>query len=724
MTKKLLFALLLLIGLNGKTRAENGYRLWLHYDKINNKSVYNGYRGQLSQLIFPGKSEILKAAREELHAGLSGLLNLKLTSSISASTNGALIIGTPASSKLIASMPLAASLKSVAAEGFVIRSINHQGKMATVIAANSDAGVLYGVFNFLKLLQTNTNISKLNVLESPKTKLRLLNHWDNLNRSVERGYAGLSLWDWNALPDLNNPRYKDYARANASIGINGTVLTNVNADAKILTKAYLEKAAALANVFRSYHLKVYLTARFSAPIEIGGLKTADPLDPAVQKWWKDKVNEIYTYIPDFGGLLVKANSEGQPGPQNYGRTHADGANMFADALAPHGGVVMWRAFVYDHNVPDDRAKQAYTEFKPLDGKFRSNVIVQIKNGPIDFQPREPFSPLFGAMPKTPEMMEFQVTMEYLGQSTHLVYLGTSFKESLDADTYSKGKGSTVARVVDGSLEGHSISGMAGVANIGTDSSWCGNQFNPANWYAYGRLAWNHQQRTEDIAADWLKMTFSNDESFVGPVKKLMMESRENTVNYIAPLGLHHIMGVSTHYGPGPWINNAGRADWNSTYYHKADSLGIGFNRSSTGTNAVSQYFPPVKSMFDAVSTTPEEYLLWFHHLPWSYRMKSGNTLWNELVAHYYGGVVAVQQSRLTWKKMEGKIDAERFKSVTQLLARQAAEAKWYRDADLLYFQTFSRMPIPEQYEKPEYTLETYMNPNFIPMPEVPVPKII
>jgi alpha-glucuronidase len=720
MTKNIILAVLLLIGINGTTKAENGYRLWLRYNKINKESVYKDYRSRFSQLIFTGQSPMLNAAREELQTGLSGLLGLKLKPGI-APANGALIIGTPASSKLIAGMPLATSLRTVGQEGFLIQSLNLQGKTVTVISANSDAGVLYGVFHFLKLLQTNTNISNLSVSESPTTKLRLLNHWDNLNRSVERGYAGLSLWDWNALPDVSNPRYKDYARANASIGINGTVLTNVNADAKILTKAYLEKAAALANVFRSYHLKVYLTARFSAPIEIGGLKTADPLDPAVQKWWKDKVDEIYKYIPDFGGLLVKANSEGQPGPQNYGRTHADGANMFADALAPHGGVVMWRAFVYDHNVPDDRAKQAYTEFKPLDGKFRANVIVQIKNGPIDFQPREPFSPLFGAMPKTPEMIEFQITMEYLGQSTHLVYLGTSFKESLDADTYSKGKGSTVARVVDGSLEGHSISGMAGVANIGTDSTWCGNQFNPANWYAYGRLAWNHQQRTEEIASDWLKMTFSNDESFVAPVKKLMMESRENTVNYIAPLGLHHIMGVTTHYGPGPWINNAGRADWNSTYYHKADSLGNGFNRSSTGTNAVSQYFPPVKAIFNSTATTPEEYLLWFHHLPWSYRMKSGNTLWNELVAHYSNGVSAVQQSQVTWTKMAGKIDGERFKSVTTLLARQAAEAKWYRDADLLYFQTFSKMPIPTPYEKPEQTLETYMNHNYIPMPAIPAP---
>jgi alpha-glucuronidase len=715
---KLLLALMLMIYFS-PVKAENGYRLWMRYDKITHKNLYNAYRRNLKQLNFRGNSATLEAARVELQQGLSGLLDLKLRPVGSGSGPGSLIVGTPSSSKTIAGLGLDSRLKSLGQEGYMIRTLNQKGKSSLVIAANSDAGVLYGVFHFLKLLQTNTDISSLQLTEIPKTKLRLLNHWDNLDRSVERGYAGLSLWDWKTLPDTGNPRYRDYARANASLGINGTVLTNVNADAKILTPEYLEKAAALATVFRPYHLQVYLTARFSAPIEIGGLKTADPLDPEVRKWWKNKVDEIYKYIPDFGGFLVKANSEGQPGPQNYGRSHADGANMFADALAPHRGLVMWRAFVYDHNVPDDRAKQAYSEFKPLDGQFKKNVIVQIKNGPIDFQPREPFSPLFGAMPKTPEMMEFQITMEYLGQSTHLVYLGTSFKETLESDTYSKGKGSTVARIVDGSLEGHAISGMAGVANIGLDSNWCGNQFNQSNWYAYGRLAWNHEQDAGHIAADWLKMTFTNDSSFVRPIKALMMASRENTVNYIAPLGLHHIMGVTTHYGPGPWINNAGRADWNSTYYHKADSLGIGFNRTSTGSDAVSQYFPELKSMFNNVSSTPEEYLLWFHHLPWSYKLKSGNTLWNELVAHYSGGVAAVQESETTWQKMKGKIDAQRFADVTKLLNRQAAEAKWYRDADLLYFQSFSKMPIPAGYEQPEHSLENYMNPNFIPMPKIP-----
>jgi len=718
--KRNLLTLALLIFCYSQTYGESGYRLWLRYDKIDNQSLYNTYRTSLKQLVFPGNSAILNAARQEISRGLKGLLLLDLQRNENVTANGAVLIGTPASSKLIASLPLANDLKGVGDEGYIIKSLIVNGKSSIIIAGNSDAGVLYGTFSFLRLLQTHKAIGNLNISDSPKTTHRLLNHWDNLDRSVERGYAGLSLWDWKKLPDFKDPRYRDYARANASIGINGTVITNVNANAKILTKEYLLKAAALADIFRSYGIKVYLTARFSAPIEIGGLKTADPLDPVVQKWWKDKVTEIYRYIPDFGGFLVKANSEGQPGPQNYGRNHTDGANMFADALAPHGGIVMWRAFVYDNNVPDDRAKQAYTEFKPLDGTFRPNVIIQIKNGPIDFQPREPFSPLFGAMPKTPEMMEFQITMEYLGQSTHLVYMGTYFKETLDADTYSKGSGSTVAKVVSGELDGHSISGMAGVANIGTDSNWCGNVFNQSNWYVYGRLAWNYKLTSAEIADEWLKMTFTNAADFIDPVKRMMLQSRENTVDYMTPLGLHHIMGLGTHYGPGPWVNNGGRADWNSTYYHNADAKGLGFNRSSTGSNAVAQYFSPLKEQFDNVKTTPEEYLLWFHHLPWTYEMKSGNTLWDELIAHYYKGVSAVQQMQDTWNKMEGKIDQQRFKDIKDMLVLQEKEARWWRDGCLLYFQTFSKMPVPAKYEQPAFSLEKYMDPEFIPMKPIPV----
>ncbi|HEY0245765.1 MAG TPA: alpha-glucuronidase family glycosyl hydrolase, partial [Mucilaginibacter sp.] len=524
--KKLIFYFLLLLCSAWNAQAEDGYRLWLRYDKVSNKALYNQYRSSITQVIFPGKSATLTAAQEELANGLKGLLALTPAQKDVVTANGALLAGTPASSKLIAALAIKNELKEAGEDGYVIRTVMVNGKSARVIAANTDIGVMYGVFNFLKLIQTEKSIKILAITDYPRTKIRMLDHWDNLNGSVERGYAGKSLWEWSKLPGELNPRYKDYARANASLGINGTVLTNVNANAQILTKEYLTKVAALADAFRPYGLKVYLTARFSAPIEIGGLKTADPLDPAVRKWWKDKTDEIYTYVPDFGGFLVKANSEGQPGPQNYGRGHTDGANMFAEALAPHGGVVIWRAFVYDDKVPDDRTKQAYTEFHPLDGQFKSNVIIQVKNGPLDFQPREPFSPLFGAMPKTPEMMEFQVTKEYLGWAANLVYLAPMWKECLDADTYTHGKGTTVAKIVEGKLEHHSISGMAGVTNIGNDTNWCGNAFAQANWYAYGRLAWNPELSSAAIADDWIRMTFNNDNSFIEPIKQIMMTSRE------------------------------------------------------------------------------------------------------------------------------------------------------------------------------------------------------
>ena len=392
----------------------------------------------------------------------------------------------------------------------------------------------------------------------PNVKIRVLNHWDNLDRTVERGYAGQSLWDWSALPDSVSRLYTDYARANASIGINGTVLTNVNANARVLTREYLEKVAALANVFRPYGIKVYLTARFSAPVEIGGLATADPLQPEVIAWWKAKADEIYALIPDFGGFLVKANSEGQPGPQNYGRTHADGANLLADAIAPHGGIVMWRAFVYDKDVPDDRAKQAYNEFVPLDGKFRENVLIQVKNGPIDFQPREPFHPLFGAMPGTAMMPEFQITQEYLGASVHLVYLAPLYEECLRSDTHCAGAGSTVARVIDGTIGNRTLTAMAGVANIGAVRNWTGHPFGQANWYAFGRLAWDPDLSSAYIAAEWIRMTFTNADDAVGRISKMMMASREIAVNYMTPLGLHHIMYYGHHYGPGPWVDS-GRA---------------------------------------------------------------------------------------------------------------------------------------------------------------------
>ncbi|MGV3540405.1 MAG: alpha-glucuronidase family glycosyl hydrolase [Rufibacter sp.] len=718
MNKKIsLFFLLLLSTLSFQIAlADNGYRLWLRYDVIPNTEKLKQYRQAFQEVIIPGSSPTVNVIKEELKNGLNSLLNQAIPFKEAPDQQYVLVVGTPATLPLLKSFDVGKKLSAIGQEGYLLLTHKSKGKTYTVVAANTDIGALYGSFHLLKLLQTHQDISNLSISSAPKTQHRILNHWDNLDRTVERGYSGFSLWDWHRLPDFIDQRYLDYARANASVGINGTVLTNVNANSLVLTNEYLEKVSALADAFRPYGLKVYLTARFSSPIEIGGLKTADPLNTEVQAWWKAKVEEIYQHIPDFGGFLVKANSEGQPGPQNYGRTHADGANMLADALAPKGGIVMWRAFVYDNNVPDDRAKQAFNEFKPLDGKFRKNVLVQVKNGAIDFQPREPFHPLFGAMPQTPLMMEFQITQEYLGQGTHLAYLAPMFKEVLEADTYAKGKGSTVAKVVDGSLHNYTITGMAGVANIGTDLNWTGHHFGQANWYSFGRMAWDHELTSAQMAEEWLRMTFTNQKDFLEPVKDLMLNSHETVVNYMTPLGLHHIMGWDHHYGPGPWIKDKPRADWTSVYYHRATEKGIGFDRTKTGSNAVAQYAPPVTNHFGNLKTCPEKYLLWFHHLPWDYKANSGRTLWDELCYRYSDGVKSVQEMQKTWDQQEGKVDAERFRHVKTFLRIQEKEAKWWRDACLLYFQTYSKKPIPGDLDKPSHTLEYYMklDPKFVP----------
>jgi alpha-glucuronidase len=692
-------------------KAENGYELWMRYNPIENAALLASYKQQLTQIHIGGNSPTLQVVKDELTVALQGMLKSAVPFNSNFSRSGTLLIGTPAQSSIIAGAGFQTALSKLGNDGYIIASKTIAGKKCIVITANTEQGLLYGVFNFLRLLQTRQSISSLNINSAPLVQLRLLNHWDNLNRTVERGYAGFSIWNWHMLPGYIDPRYKDYARANASIGINGTVLTNVNANATVLTHQYLEKVAALANTFRPYGIKVYLTARFSAPVEIGGLKNADPLNDTVQRWWNNKAKEIYELIPDFGGFLVKANSEGQPGPQNYGRTHADGANMLADAVAPFKGIVIWRAFVYSNEIPDDRHKQAYNEFVPLDGKFRSNVMVQVKNGAIDFQPREPFHPLFGAMPKTPLMMEFQVTQEYLGQGTSLAFLAPLFKECLESDTYSKGRGSTVAKVVDGSVDPYSITGIAGVSNIGNEVNWCSHPLSQANWYALGRLCWDHRVSADQIADDWLRMTFTNDPSFVNPIKKMMLESREIVANYMTPIGLHHIMGNGHHYGPAPWINR-GRSDWTSVYYHKADSAGIGFNRTSSGSNAVGQYFPDARKYFETVPATDERLLLWFHHLPWTYKMKSGRSLWDELCFKYNSGVDSVRWMQRTWNSVKGKIDMQRFEQVKNLLQVQQDEAVWWRNACLLYFQTYSKMPIPSQYEKPDKTLDYYMQLRF------------
>ena len=592
--------------------------------------------------------------------------------------------------------------RSIGDEGYTITGNKQSG---IDISSFSEKGLLYGAYHLLRLQLTGEDTGEFNVSENPAFDIRMLNHWDNLNRTVERGYAGQSLWNWDELPNILSPRYEAYARANASIGINGTVINNVNANPKILSEEYLIKVKALADVFRPYNLKIYLAVNFSSPKELDGLPNSDPMNSDVKQWWNNKVKEIYKLIPDFGGFLVKANSEGLPGPQDYGRTHADGANMLADALKPFGGIVMWRAFVYNPSN-EDRAKQAYQEFVPFDGEFRDNVIIQIKNGPIDFQPREPFSPLFGALRKTPEMLEFQITQEYLGFSNHLVYLAPLFKETLDSDTYADGAGSTIAKITDGTLRPTKQTAISGVANIGDDVNWCGHQFAQSNWYAFGRLAWNHQLTSEEIAEEWLKMTFTNHLDFIEPVKSMMLESREACVNYMMPLGLHHIFAWGHHYGPEPWcdIPNA-RPDWLPKYYHNAGENGIGFDRTEQGSNAVSQYFSPLNEIYNDPLRCPEELILWFHNLPWNYKMKNGNTLWDELCYKYDSGVMQVREFQKTWDKVEHYIDNERFQHVQSRLKIQSRDAVWWKDACLLYFQTYSQKPIPYDIERPVSELE-------------------
>jgi alpha-glucuronidase len=704
MGRKYLYAFITLLFTVSIATAEDGYELWLRYTLLKDKSALKAYTGKIKAIVTEDSDATFKIVSTELRSGTSGLLG-KTIPVVNSPAEGTVIAAT-FSHPSVKLAGLEASLSDrLGDEGYVIRTVKIKGKNCIVIAANKSRGVLYGTFNFLRLLQTGASLESLNIESIPTIKHRILNHWDNLDRTVERGYAGFSIWDWHKLPDYLDQRYYDYARANASIGINGAVLTNVNANALILTPHYLQKVKALADLFRPYGIRVYLTARFSAPIEIGHLPTADPLNADVQRWWKEKAKEIYTYVPDFGGFLVKANSEGQPGPQNYGRNHADGANVLAEAVAPFGGIVMWRAFVYSNEVPTDRVKQAYDEFKPLDGKFLPNVIVQVKNGPLDFQPREPFHPLFGAMKSTPLMMEFQITKEYLGFASHLVYLGTFFKEVLESDTYAKGAGSTVRKVIDGSLDGYQLTAIAGVSNIGTDRNWCGHPFGQANWYAYGRLAWNLSLSAEDIAREWAAMTFSTD--VVNEVTSIMMKSHETCVNYMTPLGLHHIMGWSHHYGPGPWIKDKQRADWTSVYYHKADSLGVGFNRTATGSNALEQYTPEVRLKYQDPATCPESLLLWFHHVRWDHKMKSGKTLWDEMVHRYSQGAAEAKSMQAEWTSLHGKIDTARHRDVTMLLQIQANEAKWWRDACISYFQSFSRMPLPVGLDKPAMSLEEY-----------------
>ena len=712
MKHKTVFILISFLSLVAQSQNLNDYKLWLKYNKIENHDLSQAYSKTTNAVYIANIGDIIKNAKRELSLALPQMLGTQVTYESSITSETTLIIDVFNNLPEDLKLAVKKNIENIDKEGFIIQSISRNNTPLTIITSKEEIGLLYGTFRFLREMQMHENISAKTIVDSPKIQLRMLNHWDNLDRSVERGYAGFSLWNWQKLPEYIDQRYIDYARANASIGINATVLTNVNANALVLTPMYLEKVEALANVFRSYGIQVYLTARFSAPIEIGNLETADPLDKNVQEWWSNKAAEIYKHIPDFGGFLVKANSEGQPGPQNYGRNNVDGANMMATALKPFGGNVIWRAFVYSEHDDTDRAKQAYDEFLPYDGSFKDNVIVQVKNGPIDFQPREPFHPMFGAYKKTPLAIEFQITQEYLGFSTHLVFLPKLFEEILDIDTYQKGTESTIAKIIDGSLYGNKLTTMAGVANIGTDLNWTGHPFAQANWYGFGRLAWDPNLNSGQIADEWIRTTYTNDKAFVEPIKKMMLTSREAVVNYMNPLGLHHIFDTGHHYGPGPWVDDLGRPDWNPVYYHNADKNGIGFDRTTSGSNALEQYAPFLEKAYSNTNTIPEEYLLWFHHLPWDYKLKNDKILWDGIALKYQEGVDQVDDMIKTWEAAKPFLNEEQFNEVHMLLQIQLKEAKWWRDACLLYFQTFSNLPLPKGVEKPAHSLEYYQSLKF------------
>lgn len=684
---------------------ETGAELWLRYREVSVPGRLSEYRAAFTHVVNSAQSPTLKAATDELVRGLSGLTGKSIAVAGAVRGAGALVIGTPQSSTAIAALSLEARLAPLGSAGYLATAIQVNGQPAIVVAANTDLGVLYGSFALLRHLQSHGSLDALRLSGSPKIKNRILNHWDNLDRSVERGYAGKSLWNWDELPTLS-PRYQDYARACASIGINGAVLTNVNATRNNnedlwgpQRTAYFRKVAALADSLRPYGVRVYLTAPFNA----GG--TANPNDPTTRKWWVDAMNEVYGLIPDFGGLLIKASSEGEPGPAG-GATHADGANMLAAAIAGRG-LVMWRAFVYSEKVSADRIRQAYDEFKPLDGKFTEGVLLQPKNGPLDFQPREPFHPLFGAMPRTPLALELQVTKEYLGQDTHLAYLGTLYEEVLRADTHARGPGSIVARVIDGSLFGHDNTAIAGVANVGDDANWTGSHFNQANWYVFGRMAWDPDASAKATAEEWVRQTFSNDPLVIASVVEMMMASRQTVVDAMTPLGLAHLMATGHHYGPGPWVKDLPRPEWNPYYYHQATRDGIGYDRTATGSNAVEQYADTVRDLFSNRESVPEDLLLFFHRVGWQEKLRSGRTLWEELVYRYSRGVDGVATMKRQWAQVQGRIDAARHRDVQAFLDIQHYEARWWRDASLSYFSSIAKLPIPEDYAPPAKNLSFY-----------------
>lgn len=665
--------------------AEDGYDLWLRYRQVEDSGQLKSYRAALGTLVWQGGGPLQKSAVDELVRGLGGLLGIRVRPRTNAPGRAALVVGTPASSALIRELIPAADLAELGEEGYVVRRVTRRDGGFTVVAAHADRGVLYGAFHLLRLVQTLRPLEHIDLTERPAAPLRMANHWDNDDGSIERGYAGRSFFDWETLPRLDD-RYTDYARVLASLGINGAVINNVNTTADYLAEPFLTKLAALAGVLRRYGVALYVTANFAAPIDLGGLATADPFDPGVRDWWTKKAKEIYGRIEDFGGFLVKANSEGRPGPLDYGRTHADGANLLAGALRPYGGVVMWRAFVHDTDAKWDR--QAYLDFTPLDGKFADNAVVQIKNGPIDFQVREPAHPLFGSLPRTNSMIELQVTQEYTGHATHLCYLVPQWKEVLDFDTLKAGEGSTVARVVTGRVHSYAHFGFAGVMNFGDARNWTGSHLAAANTHGYGRLSWNPDLSARDLAAEWTRMTFGNDPHVVKTVSALLLDSWRTYEDYTSPLGTGYLThppdgSVTGHFDPSPTT---------TTQFHKSDREGIGYDRTAaTGDGFTELYAPATRDAYESLESCPEELLLFLHHVPYTHRLDSGETVIQHIYDTHFSGAARVAEMRRDWEGLRRRVDHRRFTEVHRRFGEQVTEAAKWRDTLVAYWFELSRI---------------------------------
>ncbi|MEV6129019.1 alpha-glucuronidase family glycosyl hydrolase [Streptomyces violaceusniger] len=665
--------------------AEDGYDLWLRYRRVEDPGQLGRYRAELGTLVWQGDGPLQRSAVEELVRGLTGLLGTRVAPRTSAPLHAALVVGTPTSSPLIRELVPAADLAELGDEGYVVRRVTRRGRDFTVVAAHADRGVLYGAFHLLRLVQTRRPLEHVDLTERPAAPLRMADHWDNDDGSIERGYAGRSFFDWEKLPQLDT-RYTDYARVLASLGINGAVINNVNTPADYLAEPFLTKLAALAGVLRRYGVALYVTANFAAPIDLGGLNTADPFDPGVRGWWTKKAEEIYGKIEDFGGFLVKANSEGRPGPLDYGRTHADGANLLAGALRPYGGIVMWRAFVHDTDEKWDR--QAYADFTPLDGKFADNAVVQIKNGPIDFQVREPAHPLFGSLPHTNSMIELQVTQEYTGHATHLCYLVPQWREVLDFDTLKAGEGSTVARVVTGRVHSYTHFGFAGVMNFGDARNWTGSHLAAANTHGYGRLAWNPDLSAQDLAAEWTRMTFGNDPHVIETVSALLLDSWRTYEDYTSPLGTGYLThppdaSVTGHFDPSPTT---------TTQFHKSDRTGIGYDRTAaTGNGYTELYAPATRDIYESLENCPEELLLFLHHVPYTHRLDSGTTVIQHIYDTHFSGAARVADMRTDWEGLRRRVDHRRFGDVHRLFGEQITEAAKWRDTLVAYWFDLSRI---------------------------------